>query len=228
MKVALFSDTFLPQVNGVTNTITKLIEYFEESNIEYIVFAPETYTDINHHFNVETFSSIKFFLYPECRISFPNTFRLRNSLLQFKPDIIHTMTEFNMGIAGMNYGKRYEIPTVSSYTTNFAQYLKYYNLDFIESYCWDYMRWFHNQSYKTLCPSTETIKFLDDHGIKNTTIFSRGVDPERFNPDYRSKKLREELGIDNKIVLLYVGRIAPEKDIHILLESYNQIISKYR
>jgi glycosyltransferase involved in cell wall biosynthesis len=138
------------------------------------------------------------------------------------------MTEFNMGIAGINYGKRYGIPTLSSYTTNFSQYLKYYNLDFIKKYSWDYMRWFHNQTDLTLCPSTETRELLYSNGIQNTGIFSRGIDTKKFSPGLRSDKLRNELGIKDKIVMLYVGRVAPEKDIDVMLEAYNQIIDKYR
>lgn len=228
MRVALFTDTFLPQINGVTNTLTKLIEYYKANNIEYLVFAPDSYTDLNQKFNVEKFISIKFLLYPECRLSFPNVFRLRNSLLQFKPDIIHIMTEFNMGLAGLTYGKKLGIPTISNYTTNFAQYLKYYNLEIFQNTSWNYMRWFHNQNEITLCPSMETRELLNSQGIPNTGIFSRGVDCENFNEKLRSIKLRNELGINDKIVLLYVGRVAMEKDIDVLLEGYRKISNKYK
>jgi glycosyltransferase involved in cell wall biosynthesis len=228
MRVALFTDTFLPQINGVTNTLTKLIEYYKANNIEYLVFAPDSYSDLNQNFNVEKFISIKFLLYPECRLSFPNIFRLRNSLFQFNPDIIHIMTEFNMGIVGLIYGKKFKIPTVSNYTTNFAQYLKYYNLDIFNNTSWNYMRWFHNQNEMTLCPSMETKELLRSNGIQNTGIFSRGVDFENFNEKLRSVKLRKQLGIDDKIVLLYVGRVALEKDIHVLKESYIRILNQYK
>jgi phosphatidylinositol alpha 1,6-mannosyltransferase len=227
MRVAVFTDTFLPQVNGVTNTLRKLIEHFEKDNIEYLIFAPDSYTNLNDNFNIEKFLSFRFFMYPECRLTLPNVFRLKNSLMQFKPDIIHIMTEFNMGLIGLSYGKKLGIPTISNYTTNFAQYLKYYNLDFLQSYAWNYMRWFHYQNDLTLCPSEETKALLKNHGIQNTDIFSRGVDFHRFNPELRSSQLRQDLGINNKIVLLYVGRVAPEKDIDVLYHSYIDIEAKY-
>ncbi|WP_026882253.1 glycosyltransferase family 4 protein [Clostridium akagii] len=228
MRVALFTDTFLPQVNGVTNTLSKLIEYYKSKNIEYLVFAPDSYLELNKNYNVEKFVSIKFFLYPECRLSLPNIFRLRNSLLKFKPDIIHIMTELNMGIAGLTYGKKLGIPTISSYTTNFVQYLKYYNLDMFQNALWNYMRWFHNQNEITLCPSMETKKLLISHGINNTGIFSRGIDINNFNDKFRSIELRKQLGIHDKIVLLYVGRVAKEKDINILQEGYAKILNRYK
>jgi len=227
MRVALFTDTFLPQINGVTNTLTKLIEYYKAANIEYLIFAPDNYTELNQRFNVEKFISIRFLLYPECRLSFPNIFRLKNSLLQFKPDIIHIMTEFNMGVAGLTYGKKLGIPTVSNYTTNFTQYLRYYNLDMFEKASWNYMRWFHNQNDMTLCPSMETRKLLREEGIQNTGIFSRGVDSNLFNEKLRSIELRKQLGINDSIVLLYVGRVAMEKDIDVLLKGYTEIYSQY-
>jgi len=227
MRVALFTDTFLPQINGVTNTLAKLIEYYKANNIEYLIFAPDSYNNVNENLNIEKFISIKFLLYPECRLAFPNVIRLKSSLLQFKPDIIHIMTEFNMGVAGLTYGKKLGIPTISNYTTNFAQYLKYYSLEIFKKASWNYMRWFHNQNDITLCPSMETREMLRDQGIQNTGIFSRGVDTYNFNENLRSIKLRKQLGVNDKIVLLYVGRVAMEKDINVLLESYTRILSLF-
>lgn len=126
MRVALFTDTFLSQINGVTNTLNKLIEYYKSKNIEYLIFAP---------------------------------------------DIIHIMTEFTMGVAGLIYVKMLGVPTVSNYSTNFPQYLKYYNLNIFQNTSWNYMRWFHNQNDITLCPSTETRISLKMHGIKIQVYF---------------------------------------------------------
>jgi len=90
------------------------------------------------------------------------------------------------------------------------------------------MRWFHNQNDITLCPSTETRISLKMHGIQNTGIFSRGVDPKNFNERLRSIELRKRLGINDKIVLLYVGRVAMEKDIDVLLKGYTNIPNSYK
>ncbi len=226
MKIALFSDTYYPQINGVTNTLDKLIKYFESNNIEYKIFAPK-YDDEYDDNHTERFYSLKFFLYPECRLALPNIFRISQSLSKFKPDVIHIMTEFNMGITGLNYGKRHNIPTISNYTTNFSQYTEYYNLEFLKQPIWDYMRWFHNQNDITLCPSNEAKKLLNKNGINKTSLFSRGIDSHRFNPAFRNEDLRKKLGTENKVTFLYVGRVSFEKDMDVLCESYKAIKERY-
>ncbi len=227
MKIALFADTYLPQINGVTNTLNMLTRYYTEHGIDYKIFVPNYDTEPGDY-NIERFYSIKFLLYPENRIAFPNTFRISSILSDFHPDIIHIMTEFNMGMAGLNYGKKHGIPTVSNYTTNFSQYADYYGLNFLKQPVWNYLKWFHLQNDITLCPSLAAQKLLHRQGIHNTRIFSRGIDSASFHPKYRSNHLRERLGISDKITFLYVGRVSYEKDLDILIESYEAIHRKYK
>ncbi|MDF2594788.1 MAG: glycosyltransferase [Clostridia bacterium] len=229
MRVALFTDTFLPQINGVTNTLVKMLEYFNKHGIDYIVFAPEHgVANLNDIEKIERFFSIKFFLYPECRISFPNLFRIKKTLLDYKPDVIHLMTEFSMGLSGLYYGKKYHIPTLSNYTTHFPQYLQYYNLKVFEKNAWDYMNWFHNQNEYTLCASTDTKALLNSEGIERTALFTRGVDTAHFTPLLRSDALRKVFGVQDKKVLLYVGRISIEKELDVLLKAYEKIYKQYK
>lgn len=226
MKIALFTDTLRPQINGLTNTIEQITDYFDKNGIEYKIYAPK-YGGEDNDLVTERFYSFKFFLYPECRLALPNFFQISSSLTEFQPDIIHIMTEFSMGLAGLHFGKKFKIPTISNYTTNFSQYAEYYKFDFLKEPIWNYMRWFHNQNHITLCPSRETEILLNEHDIDNTSIFSRGIDSKRFNPSYRNDVLRKTLGIDDKIAFLYVGRISQEKDIGVLANSYKQIKNKY-
>jgi len=226
MRVAIFTDTYQPQINGVTNTLDRMCRYFEDQGIEYRIFAPH-YGDPVAEKNVERFYSLKFFLYPECRITLPNVFRVHAALNEFKPDVIHLMTEFNMGLMGLNYALKNQIPVISNYSTNFSQYTDYYKIDLLRQGVSSYMNWFHTQCLLTTCPSRSAEAMLHSFGVSRTAIFSRGIDVGRFSPMHRNDKLRHELGLANKVALLYVGRVAAEKNMDVLRDSYGTIHSKY-
>lgn len=230
MKIALFTDTYAPQINGVTNTLEQVKKHFDHIGIEYKIFAPQYESKAASQLeeaHTERFYSLKLSLYPECRVALTSKSRITQVLSEFKPDLIHLITEFNLGVAGLNYGRKYQIPTISNYTTNFPQYTEYYNLDFLKQPIWEYMRWFHNQNAITMCPSHESQMLLHEKGIRNTGIFSRGIDLDRYSPTARSRKLRNNLGIQDKIAFLYVGRVSYEKDLDVLSQSYLEIKKAY-
>lgn len=226
MRVALFTDTFLPQINGVTNTMSKMIDYFEREKIEYKIFAPK-YDDRDMPKTVEQYYSMKLFLYPECRLALPNFFRINKTFEEFQPDLVHNMTEFGMGLAGLIHAQKFGIPSLSTYTTNFSKYLKYYNLEPLEGFLDDYMTWFHEQNLMTFCASKVTERHVKSMGISNTARFSRGIDTDMFSPIKRSLEFRKSHGLDDKLVFSYVGRISAEKDLDILIEAYNRLYARY-
>lgn len=226
MKVALFTDTYLPQINGVTKTLEKYVEYMEKNDIEYRIFAPVD-GDKEYNNNIIRFFSFKFFLYPDCRVSLPNYFSVSKELDEFKPDIIHVVTPFNIGLCGLTYAKSHQIPLVSSYHTNISQYLEYFHLKFLTNISWDFFRWFHKHCKKNYCPSQVTYKLLESEGIKDLAIWGRGIDAIKFSPDNRDVDYRKLLNIDDKLVFLYVGRISPEKDLDIFMETAKKLNKKY-
>ncbi|AOT68594.1 glycosyltransferase family 4 protein [Geosporobacter ferrireducens] len=227
MRVAIFTDTFLPQINGVTNTLEKLIRYFEDNKIDYRVFAPQ---DGNEEYNhkIVRFFSFKFFLYPECRVSLPNYISISEQLNAFKPDLIHVVTPFNIGLCGLKYARDAQIPLVSSYHTNIPQYLEYFNLKFLSNVSWGFFKWFHSFCAKTYCPSQMTLELLRSQGIENLEIWGRGIQVEKYSPKYRSTMMRKEMNLENKTVFLYVGRISPEKDLDIFMKVAQRLNEKYQ
>lgn len=227
MRIAYFTDTYLPQVNGVTNTLSRLSSYLDKRSVENMVFAPAEDGNLHYRDTVDRSFSLRFFLYPECRLTIPNIFRIHNVIDKFKPDLIHCVTPFNLGLCGLNYARDRAIPLVSSYHTNFDQYLDYYNLRILQNIVWDYTRWFHNQCLANYAPSQATIKLLHHKGIKNLEHWGRGVDTVNYDPQKRSEELRRSWGAHNKLVLLYVGRLAPEKNLDVLAQSYKNILETY-
>lgn len=218
MKIAIFTDTYVPEVNGVARTLKRFTDYLSKENIEFKVFAPKsTGEDIfsNRVYNVKSFP---FFLYPECRVALPNVIQLREEVKAFDPDLIHVTTPFNMGLSGLHIAKKLNIPIVGSYHTNFDKYLEYYDLQFLSDMLWKYMRWFHQSLRKVFVPSEDTLQQVQAKGFKHLSIWPRGIDRTIFHPNYDEGVVRKEYKIKEKYILSYVGRIAKEKDVLLLPE----------
>lgn len=130
MRIAIFSDTFAPEINGVARTLKRYTNYLDEQKIEFKLFVPDSSTAVPAVPQVQRFTSIPFLLYPECRIALPNPLDIKQALAEFKPTLIHIATPFNLGLYGLHYGKKYNIPMVASYHTHFDDYLKYNHLTF--------------------------------------------------------------------------------------------------
>lgn len=224
MRIAIFSDTYAPEINGVAKTLKRYTNYLEERGIEYKLFVPESSTPVPTVPQVERFTSIPFVLYPECRIALPNPLQIKQTLEDFRPSLIHIATPFNLGLFGLHYGKKHGIPMVASYHTHFDDYLDYYHLTFLHKWIWMYMTWFHRSFEKVYVPSQSTKdKLLDQQIHDNIEIWGRGVDQTFFAPVKRSAHVRSKYSIKEKNILLYVGRIAPEKDIHVVLDTFRNL-----
>ncbi|MDQ0160958.1 glycosyltransferase family 4 protein [Aeribacillus alveayuensis] len=223
MKVAIFTDTFFPDVNGVARTLKRFTHHLQERGHQFRIFAPESTNDHLFSNHIYRFTSLPFFLYPECRLALPNMLQVKAELLRFQPDIIHIATPFNVGLCGLHYAKKLNIPLVGSYHTDFDQYLEYYDLQIFAKLLWKYMHWFYRPFRKIFVPSHFTLEQLKRHGFANMSIWSRGVDCKLFHPHYDKLEVRQKYGINEKYILSYVGRIAPEKDIETLLNIINQL-----
>lgn len=134
MKIALFTDTYNPDINGVAKTLNHWVNYLISQGHHVHVFAPEIKDD-SHTSNEEAvnrYKSYPFFLYPELQAALPNPIQMNQTLLDFQPDIIHVATPFNLGLTGRHFALKHSIPLVASYHTNFIQYLTSYKLKWAE------------------------------------------------------------------------------------------------
>lgn len=226
MRIAIFTDTFTPQVNGVAKTLERLTRYLNRKGIEYTLFAPQNIKEENERMNIQKVKSIPFAVYPECRLAVPNPYLLRKKLLNFQPDLIHVATPFNMGLLGKYYARKFGIPLVGSYHTDFDAYLAYYKMEILSPILWNYLRWFHNSLKKTFVPSHETLQQLKNKGFHNLGIWSRGVDCSLFHPDDADNAIRRKYAIKAKHILSFAGRLAPEKDIETLQKVMKNVNEK--
>lgn len=232
MKVALFTDTFLPDVNGVARTLARWVRYLENHGVSCKVFAPQCDENPGTDYNstmVERFYSIPFLFYPECKLAIPNPIHLKRTLMEFQPDLIHVATPFNLGLYGLHYGKKRKIPIVASYHTHFDQYLQYYKMQWVESMLWKYMAWFHQACSRIYVPSRSTMEYLEQRGFDNLEVWSRGVDPSRFHPKVNRSEVLKKYGVpEDKFVMLFVGRLAPEKSVDVVLETFRRLPERIR
>ncbi len=218
MKIAIFTDTYYPEVNGVARTLKRFTDYLEEQGIDVKVFAPKSDSKEYVSTHIHRFKSLSFFLYPECRLAFPNMLQIRAELEKFSPDIIHVATPFNIGFCGSYYAKKLNIPLVGSYHTDFDYYLQFYDLQFLSNPLWSYMKWFHRPFQKLYVPTPVTKTQLEEKGFANIEIWTHGVNCELFNPYYNKADVRQRYRVSKKYMLTYVGRLAPEKNIELLVE----------
>lgn len=224
MRIAIFTDTYAPEINGVARTLKRLTAFLQQKHIAYQVYAPQSPHDRQSHPHEVRLPSLPFLLYPELRMALPNYIQLQRSFLAFRPTLIHVVTPFNLGLLGLRLGKKHRLPLVASYHTNFDQYLHYYNLQFLENLLWKYMRWFHRPFHSVFVPSISTREKLLEQGVhQQIKLWSRGVDATRYSPVHRSNDLRQKLAPGANQLILYVGRLAPEKDVEVALNSFHAL-----
>ncbi len=229
MRIAFFTDTLYPQINGVSNTLNYLSRYLHENDIEHVFFAPDYGSEAceDERLQAIRFKSVAPIIYPECRLSFPTSAKIIKELEIFQPDVVHIVTELGIGHSGLRAARALDLPVVMSYHTNFNKYLDYYHLRYLSKSIWTYLKWFHSFAEVNLCPSENTLIELESLGFENLDIWSRGIDSEMFNPNFRSESIRKELGGQNKTIFLYVGRISAEKGLDTLAESIRSFNEKY-
>ncbi len=220
MRVALFTETFLPKIDGVVNTLCHLLHHLEARGHPSILFAPAGGPARYAATEIVGIGSLPLPLYPELRMVNPLT-DVRARLEAFQPDLIHVLNPFFLGVAGVRGARRTGVPLIASYHTDVPGYCRRYGFGFLAGPCWRYIRWLHNQAALNLCPSSVTLGELERQGVRNPRVWTRGVDTRRFSPEWRSREMREFLTGGNPAapLLLYVGRVAPEKRVDWLADA---------
>jgi glycosyltransferase involved in cell wall biosynthesis len=225
MRIAYFTDTYSPEVNGVTNTLSRLGAYLGEKHIDHVVFAPAYENEApiprreNRHSayrSLYRFKGLKTRLSPESRLAFPAFWEIDEVCDAFKPDLVHVSSELGIGFRGMRYAVTRSLPLVMSYHTNYGEYLRYFDLEAFKPLLEMYLFWFYRFAHRVLVPSSHTMKDLFRRRYRNLDIWSRGIDAALFNPGYRNGDLRNRIGKD-KFMFLYAGRLSPEKGLDMLL-----------
>ena len=220
LKITLVTETFPPEINGVALTLEKLHNFLNISGHQPSVIRPRRFSETRKPELVQGFPIP---MYPKLRFGIGSPLRLYQTIKSKMPDIIHLATEGPLGLACLGIAKSLRIPVVSSFHTNFDLYANDYKMGFLSSGISHYLRWFHNQTEATFAPSNACLERLQALGYKNTKIWTRGVDTSLFNPIQKDLNFKSKIGLsETDILLLYVGRLAPEKNIGSLLETFKK------
>jgi glycosyltransferase involved in cell wall biosynthesis len=214
MKISLFTETFLPKVDGIVTRLKHTVEHLSRQGHQVQVFCPDGGLTEYQGAQIEGISAFPFPLYPELKAALPRP-AIGQKLKDFNPDIIHVVNPAILGLSGVYYAKRHSIPLLASYHTHLPEYLKHYGLGALESTLWCLMRLVHNRAKLNLCTSSVMVEALKAQGIERLDLWQRGVDTESFEPSLKSVEMRDRLtnGHPESPLLLYVGRLSAEKEI---------------
>lgn len=219
MRIALFSETFVPKIDGIVTTLSETVRHLKCLGHEVLIFAPDGGIQQYEGAPIVGMKGRSFALYPELRLALPRA-SMREQIRNFQPDLLHVADPALLGIAALYYagganGGALRLPLVISYHTDLPAYLHYYKLGFLEPRIWRIMRIRHNRATLNLCTSVAMMQQLQEHGIDRVALWPGGVDTNRFHPDRRSAAMRDRLtgGHSESPLLLYVGRLSAEKDI---------------
>jgi glycosyltransferase involved in cell wall biosynthesis len=215
LKIALFTETFLPKVDGIVTRLTKTVQHLVAAGDEVLIFCPEGAPETYMGARVVGVPAMPLPLYPELKLALPRPM-VSDALDGFDPDLVHVVNPAVLGLGGIWAAKQKGYPLVASYHTHLPKYLEHYGLGMLEPVLWELLKMAHNQAQLNLCTSTAMVAELSEKGIQHTALWQRGVDTELFRPELRSQSMRERLlggRSDTGQLLLYIGRLSAEKQI---------------
>lgn len=231
MRVVIVTESFPPDVNGVAHCALQTARHLVDRGHAPVVVAPAPSPEVSASLKqggppsgdkpdalapcpVVHVPSLPLPGYPQVRVALPSR-RLTATLVEHRADVVHLASPFVLGVRGMAAAARLGIPAVAVYQTDLAGYARTY-MGAGEAAAWRRIRSVHGAADLTLAPSSAALHDLKTHGVPRVELWPRGVDTERFRPGRRDEALRRELAPNGELIVGYVGRLAPEKQVELL------------
>jgi len=225
LHIALVSETFPPEVNGVANTLGRLCQGLRERGHRLQLVRPRQADDtapnddqllLTRGWPLPGYAGLQW--------GQSSLHKLLRRWQRNRPDVLYIATEGPLGLSALRAARRLGIPVVSGFHTNFQQYSDHYGFGLLTRLLTGYLRWFHNRSRLTLVPSPSQRLELQRRGFERLELLARGVDGRLFHPARRSAALRAEWGLgEDEIAVLHVGRLAAEKNLQLLTRAFRQL-----
>jgi glycosyltransferase involved in cell wall biosynthesis len=228
VRVAYVTETYPPEINGVALTADRFVRGLRARGHSIDLVRPRQ----RHESKYETGNEwrcpgIAIPMYPDLRIGLPLISRLKQRWSTARPDVVHAATEGPLGWAAIRAARSIGLPVTSDFRTNFDQYSEHYGFGWLRGVVSGYLKHFHNATDRTFVPTPAVSKALTQQGFVRTEVVGRGVDVEHFSPLHASEKLRASWGADaNTPVLLYVGRLASEKNVPLAFRAFEAVRSR--
>ena len=225
MVITVVTETYWPEVNGVAMTLHRLVSGLCKIGHDIQLVCPwhaeRSAVALPSNVHYLPVKGLPVPGYSEVTLGFPSKKSLKNSWRTLKPDVIYVATEGPLGWAAVKEANRQDIPVVSGFHTNFHSYSRHYRLGFLEKLVERYLTAIHNKTETTIVPTHEQKSLLETMGVLNVAVMGRGVDTGLFSPDKRNPDLRRQWGVHNdEPVMIYVGRIAEEKNLDLTIAAY--------
>lgn len=215
MRVAVVTESFLPQVNGVTNSVLRVCEQLQRRGDSALVIAPGKGPVEWAGARVVRTPSIPLPGYPDFQLARPWP-GLTSTLRDFAPEVVHLASPTVLGAQAAWAARRLGVPVVAVYQTDLAGFASRYGLYGLERTAWRWLREVHALAGRTLAPSWPAVDALRRNGVQRVARWARGVDLHRFAPQHRDAELRDRLAPNGEVLVGYVGRLAKEKEVSLL------------
>lgn len=213
VRVALIAESYLPHMNGVTNSVLHVVRHLAEHGHETLVIAPRSAgAETEGGARTALLTSVPFPSYPQVRVVVARVARIAAILREFRPDVVHLASPFVLGWQGVVAADLLRIPTVAVYQTDVVAYTERYGMPRATALAASHLGRLHRRATLTLAPSAASVAQLEGLGVDRIRRWGRGVDGELFHPDRRAELWRSRIAPGERIVG-YVGRLAPEKQV---------------
>ncbi|TCJ18215.1 glycosyltransferase family 1 protein [Parasulfuritortus cantonensis] len=229
LRVAMVTETFPPEINGVAMTIGRIVAALQARDHQVQLIRPRQRGDAagasaDGHLEQVLRPGIPIPHYQGLHMGLPAKRLLARLWTMRRPDVVHIATEGPLGWSAMAAARKLGIPVLSGFHTNFHSYSRHYGLGWLKKPIHAYLRKFHNQARLTVVPTRGLRDELTGQGYRNIEVLARGVDGALFTPERRDPDLRRHWGVgDAGLAVLYVGRLAPEKNLELLVRAFEAV-----
>jgi len=231
MRIAIVTETWPPEINGVALTVQSLAQGLAALGHSIEVVRPRqddegaaSIAGLDHL----PMPGAALPRYPGLRFGLPAHRQLHRRWSRQRPDVLYIATEGPLGLTALGAARRLGVPASTGFHTRFDDYARFYGFGFLTPIVYAYLRRFHNRADATIVPTAELAEFLELNRFRHVRLLRRAVDTKLFHPSRRDEALRAEWGLrENDIAVIYIGRIAPEKNLDLAVRAFRAIQARH-